>query len=115
MALPDSYTVKPNSISAYFEAMLNAEAPERFTQTFLENLEFKSTNDRLLIKILKDLGFVDTDGVPIDRYFDFLDRSRSERVVAEGIREAYAELFTVNTNAQELTLPEVQEQAPNAL
>ena len=108
MALPDSYTVKPNSISAYFEAMLNAEAPERFTQTFLENLEFKSTNDRLMIKILKDLGFVDTDGVPIDRYFDFLDRSRSERVVAEGIREAYAELFTVNTSAHELTLPEVK-------
>ena len=48
MALPDSYTAKPNTIRAYFEAMLDAEAPERFTQSFLENLEFKSTNDRRL-------------------------------------------------------------------
>ena len=108
MALPDSYTVKPNSIPAYFEAMLDAEAPERFTQSFLENLEFKSTNDRLFIKILKDLRFLDTDGIPTDRYFEFLDRSRSESVVAEGIREAYADLFAVNTKAHELSSTEVK-------
>jgi hypothetical protein len=35
MALPDSYTLKPGSIPAYFEAMLNAEAPERYTTLFL--------------------------------------------------------------------------------
>jgi len=64
VALPDGYTLKPGSIPAYFEAMLNAEAPDRFTQRFLENLEFKSTNDRLVINILKELGLLDTDGVP---------------------------------------------------
>ena len=108
MALPDSYTVKPNSIRAYFEAMLDAKPPERFTYRFLENLEFKSTNDRLFIKILKDLGFLDTDGVPTDRYFEFLDRSRSEKVVADGIRDAYADLFAVNTTANELSVNDVK-------
>ena len=108
MALPDSYTVKPNSISAYFEAMLDAKPPERFTYSFLENLEFKSTNDRLFIKILKDLGFLDADGVPTDRYFEFLDRSRSEKVVAEGIRDAYGGLFAVNTAANELSVTDVK-------
>lgn len=108
MALPDSYTKKPNAIAAYFEAMLDAEPPERFTYRFLENLEFKSTNDRLFIKILKDLGFLDADGVPTDRYFEFLDRSRSERVVAEGIRDAYADLFAVNTRAHELSGTDVK-------
>ena len=108
MALPDSYTMKPNSIRMYFEAMLDAEAPERFTYRFLETLEFKSTNDRLFIKILKDLGFLDADGVPTDRYFAFLDRSRSESVVAEGIRQAYTDLFAVNTKAHELSSTEVK-------
>ena len=88
--------------------MLDAEPPERFTYRFLENLEFKSTNDRLFIKILKDLGFLDADGIPTDRYFEFLDRSRSERVVAEGIREAYADLFAVNTRADELPVTDVK-------
>ncbi len=39
MSLPDSYTLKPGSIPAYFEAMLSAEAPKRFAARFLESLE----------------------------------------------------------------------------
>lgn len=108
MALPDSYTLKPGAIPAYFEAMLNAEAPDRFTTRFLESLEFKSTNDRLFINVLKELGFVDTDGVPKDRYFHFLDRGESAKVVADGVREAYSDLFAVNKNANNLSTDEVK-------
>lgn len=108
MSLPDGYTVKPGSIPAYFEAMLNADAPDRFTTQFLERLEFKSTNDRLFINVLKELGFIDTDGVPKDRYFLFLDRSESAHVVADGIKEAYSDLFAINKKAQELPSEEVK-------
>ncbi len=103
MALPDSYTLKPGSIAAYFDALLDGEAPDRFTVRFLQSLEFKSTNDRKLIGILKELGFIDDDGIPKDRYFEFLDRSQSAKVVADGIREAYSDLFAVNKRAHELS------------
>ena len=53
MALPDSYTVKYGSLAAYFDAIQGAQPPERFSVKFLENLEFKSTNDRTIIGILK--------------------------------------------------------------
>ena len=108
MALPDSYVLKPSAIPAYFDAMLNAEAPQRFSTRFLESLEFKSTNDRPFVNVLKDLGFIDTDGVPGDRYYEFLDRSQSPQVVAEGVREAFSDLFAVNTNANELSTEEVK-------
>jgi hypothetical protein len=108
MALPDSYTLKPGSVPAYFDAMLNAEAPDRFTVRFLESLEFKSTNDRTFINVLKDLGFIDTDGIPKDRYFEFLDRSQSTKVVAEGVREAYSDLFAVNKEAYKLPQEDVK-------
>lgn len=108
MALPNSYTVKPGSIPAYFDAMLGAEAPERFSQRFLEELDFKSTNDRTFIGILKELGFIDTDGIPKDRYYHFLDRSQSEKVVADGVREAYSDLFAVNKTAHQLSTDEVK-------
>jgi len=108
MALPDSYTVKPGSIPAYLDAILNAEPPERFTLSFLERLEFKSTNDRLFIGILKDLGFLDEDGVPTQRYYEFLDRSQSSKVLAEGIREAYSDLFAVNKEAHKLSAEDVK-------
>jgi len=108
MALPNSYTMKPGSIPTYFEAMLNAEAPDRFTTRFLESLEFRSTNDRMFINVLKELGFLDTDGIPADRYYGFLDRSRSAKVVADGIREAYSDLFAINKQAHELSTEEVK-------
>jgi len=108
MSLPDSYTVKPGSVTAYFDAVLDAQPPERFSMKFRENLGFTSTNDRPFIGILKELGFLDADGVPQQRYFDFMDRSRSGQVVAAGIRDAYSDLFAINTKADELSATDVK-------
>ena len=104
MALPDSYTIKPGAIPAYFEAMIGAEAPDRFSINFLKDLEFASSNDRLIIGVLKELGFLNADGVPTDRYHQFLDKTQSYHVLAEGIREAYADLFAVIKEAHKLDL-----------
>jgi hypothetical protein len=111
MPLAESYTFKPKSIPAYFDALLDARPPERFSIKFLENLGFTSTNDRLFVGILKDLGFLNRDGVPQQRYFDFLDRPQSKMVLAEGIRDAFSDLFAINTKANEYTV----DQAKNKL
>ena len=103
MQLPGSYTMKTSAIPNYFEAMLGAQPPDRFSVKFLENLGFTSTNDRLFIGILKDLGFLNQDGTPQPRYFEFLDRSRSRQVLAAGIKEAYADLFAINIKANEMS------------
>lgn len=102
MSLPDSYTMKTGAITAYFDAILNAEAPERFSIKFLDGLGFSSSNDRLLIGILKDLGFLNADGKPTSRYYQFLDKGNAPFVLAEGIRDAYSSLFSVNKSANEL-------------
>ena len=108
LSLPDSYTLKTTAIPVYFDAILDAQPPDRFSVKFLENLGFTSTNDRLFIGILKDLGFLNRDGTPQTRYFQFMDRSRAKQVLAEGIREAFASLFSINTNANDLKLDEVK-------
>jgi hypothetical protein len=108
MPLPDSYTLKPNSIPAYFDAILDAHPPDRFSVKFLENLGFTSTNDRLFVGILKELGFLNADGTPQQRYFEFMDRSRSKQVLAEGIREAYSDLFAINRKANELNVADIK-------
>ena len=58
MTLANSYLITTKNLESFFNAVLSAQAPERFTQKFLENLEFKSTNDRLFIRLLKDLKFL---------------------------------------------------------
>ena len=74
---------------------------------FLELLEFKSPHDRLIIGVLKALKFLNDDGTPTSRYFAFLDQTVAPRVLAEGVREAYDDLFQVNINAQTLSKAEL--------
>lgn len=107
MALPTSYLTTVKNLDAILTAIQGAQAPEKFTQAFLESLEFKSTNDRLIIGVLKSLGFIDDSGRPKDRYFRFLDQTQSAKVLAEAIRDAYQDLFKVNTKANELSKQEV--------
>jgi hypothetical protein len=107
MALPDSYTLKPNAVPQYFDALLDAQAPDRVSTRFLERLGFKSTVDRLLIGVLKELGFINTDGVPAERYHRFHDRSQWKSVLAEGIRDSYSDLFAVNEGANLLSAEDV--------
>lgn len=108
MALPDSWTNKPNAIKDYLEAIRQAEPPERFSIKFLDNLGFKSTNDRKFIAILKSLGFLDADGKPTSRYYEYLDLSQSEAVLAEAIREAFGDLFAINKDAHKLEVDQVK-------
>jgi len=85
------------------QAIQSAKAPPTFTQRFLEDLGFKSAADRLVINMLKTLGFLSPDGAPTQRYFEFLDQSQAGRVLAEGIEEAYGDLYQLNRRAH--TLP----------
>jgi hypothetical protein len=108
MALLTSYLLKTSNLGEFFNALRSARAPERFTHKFLKDLEFKSSNDRLLLGVLKGLGFIDDAGVPQQRYFDFLDQTNSGRVLAEAIEEAYSDLFDLRKDAQTLDSKELR-------
>lgn len=108
MALEISYLTSAKNVGSILEAMRRAQAPERFTTRFLASLGFSSAQDRLIIPVLKDMGFLKESGEPTQRYFDFLDASVSNRVLAQGIREAFAELFKVNKEAHKLSKHEVR-------
>lgn len=108
MALISSYLVTTKNIDTFFNSLTTAKAPDVFTLKFLESLEFKSSNDRLYIGLLKGLGFLDTVGVPTERYYQFLDQSQSKRILAEAIKEAYSDLFAINIKANELSVQDAK-------
>lgn len=108
MSLTDAYLVTTKNLEAVFNAIQSAQAPEKFSQKFLEQLDLTSSNDRLYIKILKELGFLDDAGIPLDRYYKFLDTSESRRILAEAIKEAYSDLFSIKKEAWKLTMDEVE-------
>lgn len=109
MALPTSYmTGSFTKIPQYFDTLLTARAPEKFTVKFFADLSFTSSNDRQFINVLKSIGFLDDSGVPTERYYKFLDQSCSKQMVAEGVKEAYVDLFNLNISANTMTQAEVE-------
>jgi hypothetical protein len=107
MAIPTSYLTSTKNLGGILNSILSAQAPEKFTTRFLESLDYKSNSDRLVIGVLKSLCFLADDGRPTQRYFDYLDQSQSETLMAEAIREAYADLFQINKNAHQMSKSDV--------
>lgn len=108
MGLTTAYLTSTKNLEGMLNSIQSAQAPERFTIKFLESLEYKSSSDRLIIGVLKGLAFLDEASTPTDMYFRFLDQTEAKRVLGEGIRNAYEDLFRLNVKAYELTEAEVK-------
>jgi hypothetical protein len=75
--------------------IVDGVAPPKFTIDHLKSIGFSSSNDRAIIPLLKDLGFLSADGTPLPRYHTYRDRSRSKAVLAEALRDAYEDVFHI--------------------
>lgn len=79
----------------FFETLRAGTAPSTFTRQFLKDIDFKSSNHLSFIPLLKGLGFLTSEGIPTERYRNFLDGSRWQKVLAEAVAEAYSDLFVL--------------------
>jgi Family of unknown function (DUF5343) len=102
MSIPNSYLISIKRLPDILEAIQKAQAPVSFTQKFLEQLGFKSKVDRLIIGVLKNLDFLDDKGTPKERYYNYLDKTKSGVVLAEAIKETWADLFAIDKNAEQM-------------
>lgn len=97
------YMVSPGLIPKILTKIEEAKRPDRFTQDFLgTKLGHPSGSARPIIPLLKRMGFLNTDGSPTSLYDQFRNSDTQGAAVAEGIRNAYAELFERNKYAGEM-------------
>jgi len=108
MALPTTYLTSIKNLPGILEAIKKAQAPQRFTQKFLEGLGFASTSDRLAIGMLKALGLLNETGQPTQLYHQYLDETQSKKVLGNAIKTAYADLFQINKEAQKMSANEIK-------
>src|SRR5688572_23686524 len=97
MALPTSYLTTTKNLEGILNTIQGAKAPSKFTVSFLESLGFKAKSDRLIVGVLKALGFLNEGGMPTQRYYDFLDQTQGSRILAEAVEAAYSDLFPTSS------------------
>lgn len=101
MGLTNAYTIVIGRIPDLFEKIRDGQAPELFTAQLLKDWGFSSSNDRAFIPLLKELGFLSPDGKPTSLYHDYRDHSRSKAVMAQGLRNAYGDIFLIKEHPTE--------------
>jgi len=102
MALTNAYVQVYGQLPEVFQRIADGQAPEKFTTQHLKDLGFSASNFRAVIPLLKALGFLSADGAPTHRYHEYRNTAQSKKVMAEALREAYGDLFTIKakpTNA----------------
>lgn len=101
MSLTNVYVQVYGQFPDFFQRISDGQAPQQFTQQHLKDLGFASSNHRALIPLLKALGFLSADGTPTARYHAYRDKSQAPKIMAEAVREAYADLFVIKSNPTE--------------
>lgn len=94
MALTNAYVQVYGQLPEIFQRISEAAAPEKFTTQHLKDWGYTSSNFRAVIPVLKALGFLSADGTPTTRYHEYRG-AHPRLVMAEGIKEAYSDLFTI--------------------
>jgi hypothetical protein len=108
MGLPSAYLVTTKNLEGIINSLISAKAPDRITGAFLKTLGYTSSNDTLYVKLFKEIGLLDSNGAPTDRYYRFIDQSQSAKVMAECVEEGYSDLFAINKKAYEMSEEEVK-------
>ncbi|MGA7433911.1 MAG: DUF5343 domain-containing protein, partial [Xanthobacteraceae bacterium] len=97
------YLPSNKNVPALFEKIASAKIPDKFNHNFLQTtIGLKSTNDRALIPLLRNLGFVDQSGTPTPSY-RMLKGDSYKAAIADGTRNAYGPLFDADQSANELS------------
>lgn len=93
------YTGHPKNVSEFFEKIQTLGIPPKVNLAYLPTIGFKSSNDRYLVGVSKSLGFVDSSGVPTERWKEYKDKNKARQVMASVVKTVYADLFNTYPNA----------------
>jgi hypothetical protein len=98
MAESYPYIISNNKIEPILSKIRSAAKPERFsTREALAKWGFSASNDRAMVSVLKDLGFLTESGAPTEYYDRLRDPNEWRYVLGERMRDLYSELFAIDT------------------
>lgn len=95
-------------IPKLFEKILAGQAPPIFNRQFLKDLGFTSSNDFYFIPMLKELGFLNSDGSPTEAYKDLLDETRWRQALGAAVRSAYEDIFIMKAKPTDSDLKAIK-------
>lgn len=101
------YTTVPGKLKKLLSKIHEVGVPSKASNKWLKSIGFKSSNDGTLLTILKFINFIDSSSVPTEKWKDYRGINHAQ-VLANAIREGYAELYVVYPDAHSRTHSELE-------
>lgn len=103
MAVSLPYLPSNKNLPVLFDKIASAKVPDTFGREFLQTtIGLKGSNDRPLIPLLRNFGFIDQSNAPTPSY-RILKGERRRIALANGIKQAYGPLFDADQDAHKLS------------
>lgn len=102
------YTTVPGKLRTLLAKIREVGVPSKVTKAWLKSIGFTSSNDASLIGVIKYIGFAESSsGVPTEKWSQFRG-ARSKKVLGDAVQQAYADLFSVYTDAYQRSRAELE-------
>lgn len=98
MLVDYAYLSNTKKLKDFIEGIPTRTVPDKVTQKYLEKAGFKGKGDRLIIKVLKFIGFLNDKGLPTEMYSGYRDSTKQKGIMATCLKRAYASLFDLYPN-----------------
>ena len=97
-----------NKLPIFFKKLQEISVPPKVQIKWLETIGYKSTNHRPFVRLLHNLGFVEKNGAPNQRFRDYRDESKCKKIMGEALRDAYSVLYQIYPDAHNRDLEEIK-------
>jgi hypothetical protein len=89
-----AYTKVPGKLKDFLGKVRSLGVPANVTTKWLESIGYKSSNDRSILGVIRQIKFIDDANNPTEKWSKYRG-GNYKQVLADGIREGYEDLFAV--------------------
>jgi Family of unknown function (DUF5343) len=91
------YTTVPNALEKLLDKIPTLGRPDKVNSSWLASIGMGGGNNQSMIRVLKGLGAIGTDGVPTDTWTAI--RAEDKPRVGAAVRTVYSDLFSIYPDA----------------
>ncbi len=101
------YSTSTGRIPEILDKIQTVGQPSKVDKTWFSSIGFTKQSDQRMIAVLKFIGFIESNGVPTDKWTKFRSKKSGKKILGEALKDAYNELYSIYPDAHEIDKEEL--------
>jgi hypothetical protein len=102
-----TYTKVLGKLKDFLGKVRSLGVPTNVNLKWLESIGYKSTNDRSILAVVRQIKFIDEGNIPTEKWTKYRG-ANYKQILADGIREGYSDLYAIYPDAHNRSNDELE-------